>query len=124
MQLEETIKNVKKQVEIAEVFVLKYDAKLPEGLGSLMISNEGVQYFIHLTGKTDDDRQRALSVLGDVFGRSDWSATATYNRRGYDWGKRLDGVRLHIFEAQKTDEPDSFPVDPKQFPLQLEDATA
>jgi len=118
------IQEARTGLEIAEIFVSKYDAKLPEDLGRLYILCGTAQYDVGLRGRTEEERNTALAYLGDTFGRGGWEANVStgYNFHGYDWSKKVDGVYLKIEGAQPTGQPQSFPVDPKQFPLQLEDA--
>jgi hypothetical protein len=121
-QLQKSLAQTKEQVKLAELFLIKYCSKLPDGMGTLSIGQNSFTYAVNLGYKTEDDRNKALTIMGDVFGRADWVAKITYNRDGYDWSKKLDGCSLYIFEAQKLSAPQDFPVNPTQFPIQLTDA--
>jgi hypothetical protein len=118
----DTLDDYRTQLQIAELFRIKYDAKLPLGLGTFSIYSNSCNFHIGLTYVNPDDRQRALAVTGDVFGRGDWVARACYNNDGFDWTKTLDGVTITITKAQVLDSPRTFPVDPLAFPLQLEES--
>lgn len=123
-QLKQAIIDTQRAFNNTELFVVLHDAKLPNGLGSLYIGCFGAHYDVNLCHRNDDDRNKALAHMGEVFGRSGWEAklNVSYNFHGFAWTKTVDGVRVKIEGAQKIDQPQSFPVDPKQFPLQIEDA--
>jgi hypothetical protein len=107
-------------IEVVKLFLLKYESKIPAGMGNIDVASKS--FFVFLNGRSDNDRTRALTVMGDVFGRSGWSSTFDRYDASYNWSKTVDGVKLSIQSAQKPNQPDSFPVDPKQFPIQIEDA--
>lgn len=120
-KLAQSIERCRTQLAVAELFALKYDSKLPDGLGSLWTGSFGTRFDISLRGRSQSDRDKALSLLGEVFGRGGWEAKISFNHDYFDWSQRIDGVEIKIEGAQPTGQPKSFPVDPKQFPLQLED---
>jgi hypothetical protein len=120
MTRSESLSTAKNSIRIAELFLLKYDAKLPEDFGALIVSDRPVLYF-DLSYKPDDFREQALTLLGNVFGRSDWKAKLEYYGKAFDWSKTVDGVCITIEKAQLISQPEEFPVDPKQFPIQLEE---
>lgn len=124
-KLQETVSRAHAELVLAEIFVLKYGDKLPDGLGGFWTGSFGTSFDIALRSRSDDDRQKALTLLGEVFGRAGWLATMNqsgYGFHGFDWSKTVDGVKVKIEGAQRFDQPESFPVDPRSFPLQLEDA--
>lgn len=123
-QIKQATIDARNALVIAELFVVKYESKLPEGLGSFYVGGFGAHYDVNLSYRDRDQRNKALSHLGEVFGRAGWEAKISggYQFHGFDWTKEVDGVRVKIEGAQKIDQPQSFPVDPKQFPLQIEDA--
>lgn len=117
-----TIEDVRASADRAELFLLKYESKLPEELGFIQIHSERACYHVLLDHRNENDRNKALAHLGDTFGRADWQAEANYNNTAFNWSKEVDDVQIRISGAQPTGQPQSFPVDPKQFPIQLEDA--
>lgn len=122
---QQAIAECRAALEAAEIFLLKYESKLPEGLGSLYVGGFGAHFDVGLMHRNDEERNKALAYMGDTFGRSGWEAklvTGYSQFDGFNWTKEVDGVRVKIEGAQKLDQPKSFPVDPKQFPIQLEDA--
>lgn len=121
-KFQKAIHETRNALAVAEIFALKYEAKLPEELGEIYIASFGVHYDIRLSTRDDHNRNKALAHLGEVFGRSGWESTLAYGARYFDWQKELDGVKINIQGAQMMNQPDRFPVDPKQFPLQIEDA--
>lgn len=116
--IRDRIDQIQVGLKIAEVFLAKYESKLPPELGSFMIWDNVPRYSINLQ-YDEENRDKILTLFGDVFGRADWKSKLEYQGRHYNWTKTLDGVLLIIECAQATSQPDSFPVDPKQFPLQL-----
>lgn len=108
-------------VQIATAFAKKYADKLPEDLGSLFISDSNVHCTVSLSHSwiTAEDRAKALTVLGDIFGRDGWLAKSDGHL--INWSKKLDGVALSIIGAEWMPEH-STPVHPSKFPLQLADA--
>lgn len=122
---QKSINDARIALHAGEMFLLKYDAKLPPDLGLLCVGGFGAHFDVNLMHRDQCDRDKALAHLGEVFGRSGWEAklSAGYHQfHGYDWRKEVDGVLIQIEGAQPTGQPKSFPVDPKQFPLQIEDA--
>lgn len=117
--LEETYNNYLHQLTNAERFLLCYQAKLPEGVGHLIITDSGVSYTVTCKYISDDDHQRILQLFGEVFGRQGWEARLAYEGRAYDWTKYVDGIRIVIYDAQKCDQPQTFPVPPNSFPILL-----
>ena len=93
---QELLERAKANVTIAEMFVLKYDAKLPDGLGDLYVSGYGVHYDVTLTSRNEENRNRALAHMGDVFGRGGWEAEIDHCGRHFNWSKQVDGVTLKI----------------------------
>lgn len=118
---QQTIADTRGSADRAELFLLKYESKLPEGLGYLYIVHEQVQFEISLEHRSQADRDKALTYLGETFGRSDWQAKINFDHTAFNWSKPVDGVSITIRCAQPTGQPKSFPVDPKQLPLQLKD---
>lgn len=116
--MQHVINQAQESVKVMELFALKYGAKLPKELVRFSLSVPRPFCFIRL-GYTNEDRDRALSVVGEVFGRADWTASRDRHNDCFNWDKTLDGVNIYISGAQKFDQPEKFPVDPKQFPLQL-----
>lgn len=121
--MQEQIQKQKELLRNTELFVIKYDSKIPKGLGMLIFGVDYVCFYVSLDGKTDSDRNRALAVMGDIFGRGGWDAQLEYRGRHFDWSKMLDSVSVKISCAQPIGKPEKFPVDPKSFPLQLEEDT-
>ena len=115
------VAKTRESLQMAELFLVKYESKLPEDLGDLTVFTGFVEFEVNLRYRQDNDRSKALTYLGETFGRADWNATINHDGTAFDWRKTLDGVQLSIRFAQPTDQPKSFPVDPKQFPIQLED---
>lgn len=111
-----------KAVQTAEVFAAKYSAKLPDGLGAFACGNFGADFTIYLRGRSPSDRDKALILVGDVFGRGGWVAESAYGHDGFHWKQVVDGVAITIQYAQEIDSPKTFPVNPNQFPVQLENA--
>lgn len=118
--LREQIDNQIQFVNAAELFLTIYGSKIPEGLGMIIFAPETPMFYVSLDGKEPSDRDRALSAMGDVFGRADWKAVLEYRGRHFDWSKTVNNVLLTISCAQLIGKPEAFPVDPKQFPLQIE----
>lgn len=118
---QQTLLDCKQALADGELFLLKYESKLPEDLGDFYVASYGVRFEVRLGGRSDTQREKALCYLGDVFGRSGWEATLGYGGSYFNWHKLVDGVVIQIEAAQMTGTPKSFPVDPKQFPLQLAD---
>jgi hypothetical protein len=115
------IEEARTSLAAAELFATINGAKLPAGLGSLYIGYR-VSYSVFLRNRSKGERDRALTFLGETFGRADWTATMNSNGDAFNWKKTVDGVDIVIEDAQPTGQPKSFPVDPKQFPLRIEDA--
>lgn len=120
MTRQECLTELEKQLDIGRLFLLKYDSKLPEDQGNFGLSNIPYLTF-DLQYVDEDNRASALTYLGSTFGRREWLATLEYRGRHFDWHKMVDGVKVNIYCARKLDAPESFPVDPKEFPIQLED---
>lgn len=63
-----------------------------------------------------------IEEAGRIFGRTGWTETPEASTPGnYKWTKTLDGVELIIYGAKRIETLER-PVNPKEFPLQLEDA--
>lgn len=118
-QLRKTYDGYRAQLKVADLFLTKYDSKLPEGLGTIIVNNDSVVFIVMLYRRAAYDTNKALTVLGDVFGRADWQAQMNYSHDAFDWSKVVDGVTLRILNAQTIDQPKAFPVNPNQFPIQL-----
>lgn len=120
IQIEDAINKAKEATKVAELFAIKYSAKLPDGLGNFATGSYGTTFNIYLKGRDEEDRQRALLILGDVFGRAGWIATPAYSNDGFHWGQKIDNVQVDITYAQEVNTPKTFPVAPNQFPIQIE----
>lgn len=117
MTRKEKISRVQKNIDLAKQFLQKYDELLPEDFGNISVEHE-----MHITFHCSNDlREQQLELLGRVFGRNGWTAELEYYGKFFNWSKELDGVKLIIYCAQNSTTPEKFPVDPKQFPIQLED---
>lgn len=121
MTIIKKVQEFKQQLTVAELFAIKYGPKLPEDVGNFSISSGLVQFSYDATYDIDENRDRILTLFGDVFGRSNWTSKLSYYGRHFDWKKELDGVEIRIDGARKVSQPEAFPVDPKEFPIQLED---
>lgn len=107
--------------DIANAFADKYGDKLPEGLASISVFSTGATCSI-LTGWSEENRIKALALVGDVLGRTGWTQTLGYDRTHYNWDIVIDGIKVHIDRAEQVPaEREAQPVPPTKFPLQLED---
>lgn len=79
---------------------------------------------IHITNDNENFRTQILTIIGEVFGRTDWMAELDYRGQYYDWEKEVDEVKVRIFGAQGTGVKEKFPVNPKMFPLQLQESAS
>lgn len=105
-------------------FVAEYDSKIPDGLGFSYVDKDDAAFMVNLAYRSETDRQRALQVMGDLFGRDGWTAKPDHNNKAFDWNKTLDtGMRLAIYGAEKLPELVPMLVPPSKFPIQLEDET-
>lgn len=68
---------------------------------------------------TDHERERVLAQTGEVFGKTGWTAFPSSGL--YHWTKEVKGVRIRIYQAQPIPQMSAYQVDPKQFPVLLED---
>lgn len=115
------------QLEILSVFLTKYDDLLPLDFGSVSISsiyNHPTCVFCLPTDDrdTEGNREKALTLLGDVFGRNGWEAKLDYNGRYFNWRKDVDGVSICICSAKRAVKANTFPVPPSEFPILLQDS--
>ncbi len=110
-------------LDTAKAFVDKFGDKLPEGTASLNcvpISGSPPSCYLSV-GYSEGDRQKALALFGDVFGRTGWVQKLSFDKASYDWEMVVDGVLLHISRAEKVPtERENIPVPPTKFPLQLQ----
>jgi hypothetical protein len=114
--LAERMDKYRSQIELLEAFLMAYGDKLPEGIAFVGI--EPAKLTI-LTGYTGDDRNRVLSLCGDVFGREGWTKQLAYTKDKFHWSRVIDGVVVEINDAEEFPLPDKIPVPPQSFPLQL-----
>lgn len=125
MQIHEQLSKLKQSVGVLDAFISEYGDQLPDGLGTIDLGfgvDPVPRYGIYLTSKVERDRLRALQVLGDVFGRNDWTSKPSYDSRSFDWKKVLSGVEISIAGAETLPPLQSMPVPASKFPIQLEDA--
>lgn len=108
--------------DLLDAFDQAYGANIPDGLvfGSLTCSVPAITLSI---GHSPEDRNKALTLYGDLFGRSGWEMTPScMNRNSFDWEKTIDGVKLVIYGAEAFPERDRrVPVPPAKFPIQIAD---
>lgn len=119
------------QLEIIRPFVAKYRDRIPETFGTLSMgagyeSNPMPGLYVHLSEGAHDycqtNREKALSLAGEVFGTDDWISTMNRDRTGYDWTTVRHGVKITISNAALITEPRvSFPVPANAFPIMLQD---
>lgn len=109
--------------EARRIFAAEFGDKLPEGLASFATITDVAMCFIH-TGHSPDDRQRALALIGDVFGRTGWTQELNYDRKTYNWKRVISGVLVQITNAESAPVETTKEVPPNKFPLQLVEATA
>jgi hypothetical protein len=111
-----------KSSEIATKFADKYGDRLPEGLADLGVGSMYPTLYIS-TGYSEQNRIKALTLIGEVFGRDGWTQHLNFDRTSYNWKRTLDGVFITIGPAEKIPtEIDARPVPPSKFPIQLTDA--
>lgn len=115
------------QLAVLSNFVFLYDSKIPDDFGSIGISSISYKPTCVFCLPTDDrdtegNREKALTLLGDVFGRNGWEAKLDYNGRYFDWRKDVDGVSICICSAKRAVKADTFPVPPSEFPILLQDS--
>ncbi len=123
MTITEIITTTKQGIAIAELFALKYEAKLPEHLQRIQIDRDTVTLCFSLEYDGEDSRNATLFAIGSTFGWTDWRARIAYDNLAYHWEKEVDGVKVTIMYAQKTEKQQGFPVSPTAFPLQLVETT-
>lgn len=120
--LQTGIEKQKSCIATAEAFAAKFGDKLPEGVAHIDFVMMGSATCYLRVGYTESDRQRALALFGDVFGREGWTQALNYDRQSYDWSREIDGVKLFISKAETIPAEPSREVPPTKFPLQLKDA--
>jgi hypothetical protein len=105
-------------------FAAKFGEQLPAVACGCMVSYDGIPSVTLYTGNTSDDKDKALSLYGDVFGRDGWMAEESQTYRGtFNWSKTIDGVPVTILHAEQLPpKPTAIPVPPSKFPIQLADA--
>lgn len=138
MKLQDQTNAFSAALETLKNFSWLYNNKIPEGLVSMSLyvvqeyRVDGpstplgkVHANISLSCQVDSERDRALTLLGDVFGRHGWTAkrNGSAYQPGYDWSKELQGVKITITSAKMLPkERDDIPVAPQEFPVLLHDA--
>lgn len=110
-------------------FVDAYADKLPEHFGHIDINDTvtGTASFrLHLgssAGCDAQERDRALSLIGDTFGRNGWTKGLNCRCDAFDWSQDFNGVLVTIFSAEPIPQAlGKMPVPASAFPIQLEDA--
>lgn len=62
------------------------------------------------------------ALAGDYFGRIGWTRSQGYPAYKYNWERTIDGVVIHLRDAETYDLPkEGSEVPPKAFPLMLRD---
>lgn len=119
-------------------FCSQFDSKIPEDFFTPSITfnfcntvdgdikdQSKFHLVCHLNYVTDQDRDRALTLMGDLFGRHGWTASQTnssYERPRLDWTKEVMGIPITIYGAKfLPKQPDEIPVMPSEFPVLLRD---
>ena len=105
--MDSNIKEIEIQIEKAKDF----EAKYPHAPGRLIVHDTAV----HIVASTKD-----AGEMGKIFGKQGWTRTINYAKK-FDWKKEIDGVKLSIDSAENMELNES-PVNPKDFPIQIEDA--
>lgn len=120
--LKSEIETLQSFFDTALAFADKYGDKLPQGLASISVFSTGAMVTIS-TGWSEENRVKALALVGDVLGRTGWTQTLGYDRAHYNWDITIDGVKVHIERAEQVPtEREARLVPPTKFPLQLEDS--
>ena len=114
--MKQRLKQYEAALAVLSAFVKKYEHLLPEDVGCIGI--DGPSCGIH-TGYHAEDRNRVLSLAGDVFGRAGWMRKLNYNKNAFDWSKDVEGVNVTIWNAEPVPTPDQTPVAPSAFPIQI-----
>ncbi len=120
-KLEKQYDGMKAELEKLRAFLDSYGSKIPDGLGNISLYNRA-EFAVMLSHRANSDRDRALQVVGDIFGREGWTAKPEYGGQSFDWTKEIDGVRLNIYGAETLPKLEPMPVPPSKFPLQLADS--
>lgn len=123
MQYDKELKQFEENLSILKAFCHKYGDKLPELLVSLSGNMSGEQPYAsaYLRYSDDETRDRALQLLGELFGRQGWTGKQDRGDEYHDWFKIIDSVKFTIYGAkQSPPTPPEYKVQPTEFPLLLE----
>lgn len=103
-------------------FVAKYGDALSDNLVTISCSDNPFCR-IDLNYADQSNTDRALAVAGEVFGRVGWTAKQSpYGENHINWIRVIDGVTVQIDGAEKLPPIAEHAVDPKAFPLMLENS--
>lgn len=110
---------------LAQAFADKFGDKLPKEVAAIHgVNCFGAPECSISTGYYPDDRLRALSLVGDVFGRDGWKRLKDYGNETFSWSKTVDGVRVLVPRVENIEIPlNDSPVPVNAFPLQLAETT-
>lgn len=118
--MKKQLEKYKHHIAIAEAFVHKFGDKIPDGIGGIGINNYTEFPSIGFScGYSGDDRNRVLSLLGEVFGTKGWIRVLNYDRTNYNWTQRIDDVDITIVSAESVPTEEKSAVPPTAFPLLL-----
>lgn len=105
------VSSVMDVVETGRAFLDKFEKALA-GVGvSLCVDNETRPILVAMRHHAAD--------LGEVFGRRGWKRKHSYGT-SYAWTREVDGVLIHISDAEEFDMNDS-EVPERDFPIQIKD---
>lgn len=118
--LTSSIEQIATQLNKATEFVKVYGELLPDTFGYFTIRSDYCIYTVSLTYESDSNKERALALIGDLFGTKGWTSKPDAENRNFDWFKLLPcGVKVKIYGAAKMPEYVEQPVPPTAFPLAL-----
>lgn len=84
---------------------------IPEDFFSILDNGASLAVFI-------DGSERKLAQLGEAVGTDGWECRP--DGSWYSWFKTIDGIRILAWHVSRKPEEVKRPVDPKEFPLLLE----
>lgn len=122
-RLAETKKNITSLETLCASLVI------PEGVSNSITVTVDIypQIVFHcpseLTPEATSNRDRLLDLVGRWFGKDGWTRELAYYKDSFTWKKSIGEVRIEISHAEMVALPPNRPVDPRDFPILLEDKT-
>ena len=116
------IESLENNIRVLRDFAAQYP--IPDDLDSVLVISVGESIQVQFQcnwAPNEHGRQKLLAFCGETFGRTGWTAVKDQWNSYFNWSKEVAGVTVRLVGAVEDKSPATFPVQPTEFPIMLED---